>query len=115
MAVLNLIRFMWAHFSSLSMSLWMAAFHSAVSDTPLSLVSLAKFVRVHLILLSRSFVKMAKNTGPKTDLCRIPLITGLHLDIEQLQTTLWLWSQNVMSLCLKERDVLVRPHGLVPW
>jgi len=32
-----------------------------------------------------------KSTGPKTDLQGTPLVISLHLDIEPLTTTLWLW------------------------
>jgi len=38
LALLNLFRFSWAHFSSLSRSLWMASLPSSVLTAPLSLV-----------------------------------------------------------------------------
>ena len=47
LALLNLIRFSWAHFSSLSRSLWMASLPSSVLTAPLSLVSSANLLRVY--------------------------------------------------------------------
>ena len=48
-ALLNLIRFTWAHLLGLSRSLWMASLLSAVSTTPLIFVSSANLLRVCLI------------------------------------------------------------------
>jgi len=47
LALLNLIRFLWAHFSCLSRFLWMASLLSIVLTAPLSLVSSADLLRVH--------------------------------------------------------------------
>jgi len=40
--------------------------------------------------LAKSLMKMLNSTGPSTDTCGTPLVTGIHLDIEPLTTTLWL-------------------------
>ena len=52
LTLLDIIRFTCAHFSSLSRFLWMPSFSSVVWTAPLSLVSSANLLRVHLILLS---------------------------------------------------------------
>ncbi|KAK4810657.1 hypothetical protein QYF61_007394 [Mycteria americana] len=57
-ALENLMRFIQAHFSSLSRSLWMTSRTSGMSTAPLSLVSSANFLRVHLISLSMSSMKI---------------------------------------------------------
>ncbi|KAK4807231.1 LOW QUALITY PROTEIN: hypothetical protein QYF61_024351 [Mycteria americana] len=57
LALLNLMKFTWAHFSSLSRSLWMASLLSSISTAPLSLVSSANLLRVHSIPLSMSLMK----------------------------------------------------------
>ncbi|KAK4818489.1 hypothetical protein QYF61_014219 [Mycteria americana] len=64
LALLNLMRFTQAHFSSLSRSLWMTSRSSSVSTAPLSLVSSANLLRVHSILLSMSLMKILNSTGP---------------------------------------------------
>ena len=51
LALLNLIRFTWFHFSGLSRSLWMASLSSIVSTGPFSLVSSANLLKGHLIPL----------------------------------------------------------------
>ena len=66
LALLNLIRFIWAHFSSLSRSLWMTFLPSSVSTAVLSSVSSANLLRVHVIPLSMTLIKMLKSIGPKT-------------------------------------------------
>jgi len=38
--------------------------------------------------------KMLNSTGPKMDPWKTPLMTSLHLDIQTLTTTLWLWPYN---------------------
>ena len=47
----NIVRFSWAHISSLSRSLWMASLPSIVSTVPPSLVSSANLLRVFAICL----------------------------------------------------------------
>ena len=65
LALLNLIRYTRAHFLSLSRFLWIGFLPSVVSTTPLSLVSSASLLRVHLIPLSMSSTKILKSTIPK--------------------------------------------------
>ena len=94
LALLSLIWFIWAHFSNFSRSLWVTSLPSIVSVAPLYLVSSANLLRVHSIPLSQSLIKMSKNTSPKKDPWRIPLVTGLHLDVKPLITNLCLWPFN---------------------
>ncbi|KAK4814241.1 LOW QUALITY PROTEIN: hypothetical protein QYF61_012737 [Mycteria americana] len=94
LALLNLMRFTQAHFSSLSRSLWMTSHPSGVSTAPHSLVSSANLLRVHSISLSMSLMKILNSTGPSTDPCGTPPITDLHLDIEPLTATLWMLPSN---------------------
>jgi len=82
-ALPNFMRLAWAHFSSLSRSLWMASLPSSVSTAPLSLVSSANLLRVHSIPLSVSPTKMLNNTGPSTNPCGTPLVINLHLETFQ--------------------------------
>jgi len=44
--------------------------------------------------LAKSLMKTLNGTGPSTDPCGTPLVTGIHLDIEPLITTLWLRPSN---------------------
>ena len=76
-----------------SRSIWMAFLPSVISTAPLSLVSCTNLLRVHSISLSTLLIKMLKHTGPKTDPWA-SLVTGLHLDIKPVSTTLWLQSSN---------------------
>jgi len=39
-------------------------------------------------------MKMLKSTSPSNDPWGVPLITYLHLNIEALTTTIWVWSRN---------------------
>jgi len=66
LALLNLIRFMWAQFSSQSRSLRMACLPSVVSAVPLTLVSSANLLRVHSISLCLQYLEVLKRTGPET-------------------------------------------------
>ncbi|KAK4826465.1 hypothetical protein QYF61_009192, partial [Mycteria americana] len=68
LALLNLLRFTQAHFSSLPRSLWMTSHPSGMSTAPLSLVSSANLLKVHLISLSMSLMKILNSTGPTVDL-----------------------------------------------
>ena len=45
----------------------MASLPSVVAAAPVTLVLSANLLRVHLIPLSRSLIKVLKNTGLKTD------------------------------------------------
>jgi len=67
LALLNFMRFAWAHLSSLSRSLWMASCSLGVLIAPLSLVSSANLLRVHSIPLSISPTKMLNSAGPNTN------------------------------------------------
>ena len=87
LALLNLVRFSWAHFSSLSRSLWMASLLSNVLTALLSLVSSANLLRVHLM---PSSISLMKSTDTKTNPCGTPLVTSLYPDTDPLITTLWL-------------------------
>jgi len=60
-----LITFLWAHFWSLSRSLWMAYLPSFKSTAPFSLVSSANLLRLHSIPTSMSLIKILKSTCPK--------------------------------------------------
>ena len=62
---LNLIMFPWAHSSNLSRFLEIISLPSIISTVPLSSVSSANLLRVHLIPLSMSLIKMLKSTGPR--------------------------------------------------
>ena len=57
LALLNLMKFTWAPFL-MARSLLMASCPSGVSTAPLSLVSSANLLRVHLIPLSMSLMKI---------------------------------------------------------
>ncbi|KAK4818676.1 hypothetical protein QYF61_017421 [Mycteria americana] len=67
LALLNLMRFTQAHFSSLSRSLWMTSRPSGMSTAPLCLVLSENLLRVHLISLSMSLMKILNSTGPTVD------------------------------------------------
>ncbi|KAK4815290.1 hypothetical protein QYF61_026195 [Mycteria americana] len=68
LALLKLMRFTWAHLSSLSRSLWMAPLPSSMSTAPHSLVLYANLLRVHSIPLSMWLTKMLNSTvGASSD------------------------------------------------
>ena len=92
--LLNPIQFMWAHFPSLSRSLWMASLLSAL----LSLVSSANLLKVHSISLCRFLIKVLKTTDPRMDPQGTLLITNLNLDIELLTIIFWLWPFNLFLI-----------------
>jgi len=64
LALMNLIRYTWAHPLSLFRSLSVASLHSILSTAPLSLLSSTDSLRVQSIPLPMSLMKMLKNTGP---------------------------------------------------
>lgn len=63
--LLNLTRFIWAHFASLPMSFWMTFLPSVVSAVPFSLVPSVNLLRVHPIPSSISLIKMMKCISPR--------------------------------------------------
>ena len=65
-------------------SLSRASRPSGMTTTPHSLLSSANLLRVHLISLSMSLMKMLNSSSPCTDPWGTPLVTGIHLDIEPL-------------------------------
>ena len=73
--LLNFMRWLSAHFSSLWMSLWMAAQLSDVSDTPLSFVS-ANMVRVLSAPSSLLLIQMLNGIGPVIDTWGTPLLAS---------------------------------------
>jgi len=83
------MRFTWAHFSSLSRSIWITSCPSGVLSVPHSLVSSANFLRVHSTPLSVSLMKILQSIGPSADPCRTSRISDLCPDIELLTIILW--------------------------
>ena len=88
------VRFIWAHCSSLSRSLWMASHPSGVLTVSQNLLSSVNLLRVHSIPPLMSLMKIYKFASPSTDPWGTPLTTDLHPDTEQLTTTLWMWFCN---------------------
>ena len=78
LSLLNFIKFLLTHSSSLSMSSCRVAVPSEVFISSLSLISLANFVMVHLISSSRWLMKIFDSIGPYIDCCGTPLVTGYH-------------------------------------
>lgn len=64
--------------------LWMTMHPSGVSTSPLSFVSSANLLKVHLITSSMPLMKAVNNTSPNTDLWKSPLTTNVHQDSEPL-------------------------------
>lgn len=83
---LHLLSFLSTHFSSLLMTLWMAAKPSSVSTTLLSFVSL---LRVHSFPTSRSLLKMLRSIGPVIIPWHTPVMTGSRLNFLMMITILW--------------------------
>jgi len=79
-ALSYLIRFLLAHFSNLSRSLWMTSLPSVVSTALLTLVSSANLLRLHLIPHSVSLIKRLKSTNSKTDPWGTPLVSSLYVE-----------------------------------
>lgn len=92
------MRFLWAHFSSLSSSLWMASCPSVVSSVPHSFVPSAVLLRLPSVPLSVSSVKMLNTTDPRVEPWGTSLVTSLYLDTEPLTTTLAAFIQPVPYL-----------------
>ena len=70
LVLLNFVRFLWAHSSSLSRALSMASLPSRVPTAPLSLVSSANLLRVHSTPLSMLLMMISDNIGASTDRTR---------------------------------------------
>ena len=97
-SLLNFMKFLSAHFSSLSRSLWMAAQLCGVLVTCPSFVSSANLVRLHSVPSSRSLMKVLNRTGPSIYSWGPLLVTGLQLDFVPLITTLWAWPFSQFSI-----------------
>jgi len=67
LSLLNFMRFLSTHFSSLLRSFWMAAQPSSASVNPPSLVSSENLLRVHSTSSSRSLVKILNRTATSID------------------------------------------------
>lgn len=91
LSLLNLPRFLRAHFLSLSRSLWVASLPCLISTSLVSLVSSVKLLGTHFIPLSRLLIK---SISPKMDHRGMPFITGFHLNTDPLTTTLFLQPSN---------------------
>lgn len=82
--LLSFIRFLSAHLSTMSRSLWVAAQPSGVSTAPPSSCHLAEGT-----LHTDHYWRLINCTGPRTDPCGTLPVTGLQLDTAPLITTLW--------------------------
>ncbi|KAK4807049.1 hypothetical protein QYF61_018390 [Mycteria americana] len=100
LALLNLMKFTWTHFSKLSRSIWMASLLSSISTAPLSLVSSANLLRVHSIPLSMSLMKVLNIIGPTVD--HYPLDATIQLIPHPLNSP----SIKSISLQFREKDVV---------
>ena len=69
---------------------WIVSLPSVISTT-LNLVTSANLLRAHVIPLSMWLIKMSNSTSLKMGSWRILLVTSLHLDIDPMTTTLWIW------------------------
>lgn len=85
--LLNSMRLLLGHFSSLPKFLWMAAQPSCISASPSDFVS---FADLHSVSSSRS-LKMLNSTGSSGDPWDTLLVTGVHLDFFHPVTVLWGW------------------------
>lgn len=80
------------------------SFPTIVSTAPLSLALFTNLLRVHLIPHSVSLMEISSSTAPSMNPWGTPLFTGLHLDIEPLTSTLWMWPSS---------QLLIHQHVLV--
>lgn len=92
LSLLNLIRFLWAHFSTLSKFPWMASLSFCSINCTTRFTVISKPTEGALDPLPRSLIKMLKRTGTKTDPWEALLVADFHLAIELLTATLWLWT-----------------------
>jgi len=81
LASLNVIPFIWVHFSNLLRSYWMVSLPSVASASSLSLMLSLNLLRLHWILQSKSLIKILSSTGPKMDPWGTLLVIILHVDI----------------------------------
>lgn len=88
LALLNFVRFAWAPSSSFWGPFGWCRIPHADQLHPSALVSFVNLLRVQLIPLSMSLIKILNSIGPRTGLQRTPVITGFHLDIELLTVIL---------------------------
>lgn len=79
--LLNLMRFLSPHLSSLPRSLWMAVWPSDEPATPSSFVSSPDQMRVQHIPSYRSLMKILNKSAPVIDL----LVSGLQLDFQSMK------------------------------
>ena len=86
-SLLNFMRCLSAHFSSLLRSLWMVAQPCSVSATPSGHVSSANFLRVQSASSSKSLMKMFNGIGSSMGPWRT-LLFSRQLDFMPLITTL---------------------------
>lgn len=87
--LVEFMKLMLAHVSSLSAELWMGAWCSGEPGTHPSFVSPTNLQRVNSTPSSRSLMKMFNQTGASIDPWGPPLVTGLQIDFAPLTTTLW--------------------------
>lgn len=86
--LLNSMRCLLVHFSSLSRSFCMATQPPSLSNTPPSFVSSANLWKVHDVPAPRSLMKMISSIGSSIYPFRTPLVTGQQLDFMLLITDL---------------------------
>lgn len=75
--LLYIMIFSWTHCSSLCGSLWMASNPLGMLTTPHIFVSSENSLRVHLILLLMSLMKILNCTGPISDPWGTPVVVDL--------------------------------------
>lgn len=104
-SLMNFMRLMSAHFSSLSWSLWVAAQSCGVSATPPIVVSSANFQRVHFAPSVRSLMKKLKRTGSTID-----SVSGVHPGSWWKG---WLHDTHHLPLGLATHPIFSSPHCLL--
>ena len=134
LAVLNLIRFLWAHFSSPSRSLWKASFHSVVSSAqPGVISSFAEGALDSTVYMSMSLIRMLKSISPKRESwgrhsswafiwaqSHLPLPSGYDrptnsLPIEESSLQSHILGMQLFGDCVQERDAApLAPHAPAP-
>lgn len=86
--LLNLTRLLLAPFSGVFRSSCRVVLPSKMPTSPLSLTSSANSVRVHLIPLSRSLMKILNSVGPNFSPWGTPPLTGCQFEWKLFATTL---------------------------
>jgi len=84
LALLNLINFTWAQFSSLSKSFWIASLPSIVETAPFSLMSSATLLRVLSPNVYITEGRCWRAPLPRQNPQGTPLMTGFHLTIQPI-------------------------------